>query len=346
MVVSINPEPTNDEFNTLLNHTLETLTNESKSKEDQYLKLLGNKLENKVFDVMSVNAKGTPFENSIEIKSGQKFPDIIAHNFYGVEVKTTKQNHWKTTGNSILEGTRVEGIERIFMLFGKMYSPVEFKCRPYEDCLSEIVVTHSPRYLIDMDLSQGQTIFDKIEIPYDTLRKEQNPIKHIIEYYRQFLKPGEEVWWLEQEELKSTGLIIKLWNNLSIPARKEYVLRAMVLFPNIFSNQPDKYTRLAVWLVNKHGVVCPNIRDSFSAGGQGKITWKSKTYSGIPKIIVKITDSLSEIKELLNVIDDETFYQYWEDKSDDNFSKWIELVVENTKHMKLPFNFGEFLKDS
>jgi hypothetical protein len=106
----------------------------------------------------------------------------------GVEVKTTKQNHWTTTGNSVLESTRVDGIERIFMLFGKMVNPVEFKCRPYEDCLSDVVVTHSPRYLINMNLQAGQTIFDKLDIPYDTLRNNPNPLKPITDYYRQFLK--------------------------------------------------------------------------------------------------------------------------------------------------------------
>ena len=130
---------------------------------------------------------GTPFENSIELISGQRFPDIIANKYYGVEVKTTIKNHWTTTGNSVLEGTRVDGIERIYMLFGKMVSPIEFKCRPYEECLSEVVVTHSPRYLINMDLKEGNTIFDKLKIPYDTLRKEQNPVKPIIDYYRKRL---------------------------------------------------------------------------------------------------------------------------------------------------------------
>jgi hypothetical protein len=161
-------------------------------------------LENVVAEVMTEKAKGTPFENSIELISGQKFPDIIANKFYGVEVKTTKQNHWTTTGNSVLESTRVDGIERIYMLFGKMINPIEFKCRPYEDCLSDVVVTHSPRYLINMDLQAGQTIFDKLDIPYNTLRNFPNPIKPITDYYRQFLKPGEEVWWLDQEEPKST----------------------------------------------------------------------------------------------------------------------------------------------
>ncbi len=152
MVISSNPEPNKPIFQSLIDTTIQSLDYEAKRNQMKYLSLLGNKLENVVADVMSRNAKGTPFENSIELISGQRFPDIIANKFYGVEVKTTKQNHWTTTGNSVLEGTRVDGIERIFMLFGKMVNPVEFKCRPYEDCLSEVVVTHSPRYLINMDL--------------------------------------------------------------------------------------------------------------------------------------------------------------------------------------------------
>ena len=155
MVVSVNPVPDQIQFEALLDETLQTLKIESEKDEAVYLTFLGSKLEIVVQYVMAEKAKGTPFENSIELISGQKFPDIIANRFFGVEVKTTKQNHWRTTGNSVFEGTRVDGIERIFMLFGKMKSPIEFKWRAYEECLSEIVVTHSPRYLIDMNLGYG-----------------------------------------------------------------------------------------------------------------------------------------------------------------------------------------------
>lgn len=41
---------------------------------------------------MAQTAKGTPFEDSIELIPGQRFPDIIAKKYYGVEVKTSKQN--------------------------------------------------------------------------------------------------------------------------------------------------------------------------------------------------------------------------------------------------------------
>jgi hypothetical protein len=343
MVVSKNPEPITEVFQSLLDSTLETLKIDSKLNQRKYLEFLGNKLEKVVADTMSFRAKGTPFENTIELISGQKFPDIIANKYYGVEVKTTKQNHWTTTGNSVLEGTRVDGIERIFMFFGKMISPIEFKCRPYEECLSEVVVTHSPRYLINMDLAEGETIFDKLSVPYNTLRKTSNPIKPIIEYYRQFLKPGEEVWWMDQEDVKSTGFIIKLWNNLSINTRREMMVKSMVFFPEIFSNRPDKFNRLAVWLINFQGIVCPNIRDVFTAGGQGSIDWKEKQYFGIPRIIIKMMNSLSEIETLLQESEKETLKEYWNIKPKDNKSTWIHLVNENAHLLELPFDLSEYL---
>lgn len=344
MVISSNPEPNKLTFLSLMDNTLRTLDFESKKNQEKYLGLLGNKLESVVADVMADKAKGTPFENSIELISGQKFPDIIANQFYGVEVKSTKQNHWTTTGNSVLESTRVEGIERIFMLFGKMVNPIEFKCRPYEDCLSEVVVTHSPRYLINMDLQAGQTIFDKLDIPYDTLRNYSNPIKPITEYYRQFLKTGEEVWWLDQEEPKSTGLIIKIWNNLPVELRKQYMLKSMIIFPEIFSNRPDKFNRLSVWLVNSEGIICPNIRDVFSAGGQGIIEWKNKQYYGIPKILMKLSNSIEELKIILNEFEIDILEQYWDFSITNKVNDWIMLVNKNSKRIK-GLDIEDYLKD-
>jgi hypothetical protein len=328
----------------LLDNTIQTLDIESKRNQQEYLGLLGNKLENVVAEVMVENAKGTPFENTIELISGQKFPDIIVNKYYGVEVKTSKQNHWTTTGNSVLESTRIDGIERIFMLFGKMVNPIEFKCRPYEECLSDVVVTHSPRYLINMELQAGKTIFDKLDIQYDSLRNCSNPIKPITDYYRQFLKPGEEVWWLDQEEQKSTSLIIKLWKNLPIETRKHYMLKSMILFPEVFSNRSDKFNLLAVWLVNSEGIVCPNIRDVFTAGGQGNIEWKEKQFTGIPQIIIRLVNSIGELKNLFNQTDNEILEKYWDVSVKNKINDWIGLVQKNSKTVK-SFNLADFLKD-
>lgn len=346
MLISLNPEPNKEIFQSLLNNTLDTLDTEAKRNQEVYLKHLGNKLENVVAEIMTDKAHGTPFENSIELISGQRFPDIIANRYYGVEVKTTKQNHWTTTGNSVLEGTRVEGIERIYMLFGKMYSPIEFKYRPYEDCLSEVVVTHSPRYLINMDLPKGQTIFDKLNIPYDILRKSTNPIKPIIEFYRNSVRGKGEVWWLDKgedtDEDSGKSIIIKFWNSLPIALRKKYIATGFVFFPEVLKSE---FNRFAFWLYENESIICPNVRDQYSAGGTGKITLENKTYSEIPKVIMKLTDSLADIKDILNNAHDETLSYYWEKTIKDKWSNWIYLIIENTKHMKLSFDLEKYIKE-
>ncbi len=333
MVVSVNNEPNRKEFEMLLDVSLLSLKNESAKNQANYLALLGNKLEDKVYDILSNNAKGTIFEGSIELISGQRFPDIIAKKYYGVEVKTTKSNHWKSTGSSILESTRVEGIERIFMLFGKMVAPVEFMCRPYEDCLSEVVVTHSPRYLIDMNLAKGKTIFDKIEVPYDILRKQPNPIKTVLDYYRKQLKAGDDVWYLDQDNNgTSTNLIIKMWNNLTIPERNELIVKGFCLFPELISNRIDKFNRFALWLATRQGVICPNVRDPFTAGGQGIIEYEGLKFSNIPQIVMRLYYNIELIKAQLMVFSYEELLNYWgigfEDK--DRYFVWKELIINNS----------------
>lgn len=332
MVVSVNSEPHKNEFNTLLSSTIIELNAHAKKSPKKIEQLKGNKLEPYVGDVMTELAVGTAFENSIEVIGGQKFPDIIANKFYGIEVKTTTQNHWKTTGNSVLESTRVEDVGRIFMLFGKLGKPIEFKCRAYEECLSEVVVTHSPRYLIDMNLEKGKTIFDKINTPYDTLRQQQNPIKPITDYYKSKLKPGQDLWWIQDTE-QASNLVINIWNNLNQKEKQEIKNRAMVYFPEVFSNRGDKFARLAIWLVTKESVVCPNIRDLFTAGGKDDYLIKDKTYKNIPRIYIKLFENIESVLEVLINTSSIELTEYWNVKTSEKkkIMDWIELVSTNSK---------------
>lgn len=332
MVVSVNSEPHKNEFNALLNSTIIELNAHAKSSPKKIEQLKGNKLEPYVGDVMTELAVGTAFENSIEVIGGQKFPDIIANKFYGIEVKTTTQNHWKTTGNSVLESTRVEDVERIFMLFGKLGKPIEFKYRAYEECLSEVVVTHSPRYLIDMNLEKGKTIFDKINTPYDTLRQKQNPIKPITDYYKSKLKPGQDLWWIQDTE-QASNLVINIWNNLTQNEKQEIKNRAMVYFPEVFSNRGDKFARLAIWLVTKESIVCPNIRDLFTAGGKDDYLIKNKTYKNIPRIYIKLFENIDSVLEVLINTSSIELTEYWNKKTSEKkkIMDWIDLVTFNSK---------------
>lgn len=337
MIISNNSEPNRKEFDFLLGSTLTELNSHAKNSSKKVATLLGRNLEPFVKDVMTEIAVGTPFENSIELIGGQKFPDIVAKKYYGIEVKTTTQNHWKTTGNSVLESTRVNDVERIFMLFAKLASPIEFRCRPYEEVLSEVVVTHSPRYLIDMNLEQGKTIFDKIKMPYDTLRKEENPIKPIVNYYKSKLKAGEELWWMDSENsISASNIVIRIWNNLPQSEKQDIKNRAMIYFPELFGNRSDKFNRVAVWLATRQSIVCPNIRDLFTAGGKVDIIIGAKTYVRVPRIFLNLFNNLPKILENIMQISAVELSEYWEMKTTEKskVSDWVELVSESAKSIR------------
>lgn len=329
MIVSTNPEPNRDVFDGLLLSMLDELGLLAKTKGETIKDNTGSKFEPFVKEVLDTLAVGTPFENTIEFISGQRFPDIIANKFYGIEVKTTTQNHWKTTGNSVLESTRVDGVERIFMLFAKLANPIAFKCRPYEECLSEVVVTHSPRYLIDMELKVGATIFDKIDLPYDVLRKKENPIKPIVDYYKSQLKPGEELWWIDQNSTKSSSLIIKLWNHLSIAEKELIKHKALAYFPELFSNRSDKFGRLAVWLVTEEAIVCPNIRDLFTAGGKGTFIVGDETYQNVPRIVLNLFENIKEAVAIIKDASPDELTEFWGHKTTESrkLLDWVDLVA-------------------
>ncbi|MDI6033056.1 hypothetical protein QLS91_08210 [Flavobacterium sp. LB2P84] len=333
MIYSANPEPHKDEFNSLLSSTLLQLNYTAKTA-NNFVSLAGNKLEPYISKLMTELAVGTPFESSIEWVGGQKFPDIIAKKYYGIEVKTTTQNHWKTTGNSVLESSRVNDVERIYMLFAKLASPIEFKCRPYEECLSEVVVTHSPRYLIDMNLGPGKTIFDKMSVQYDDLRNKENPIRPIIDYYRSKLKPGQDIWWMDQENGSSSSMIIKLWSDLSPKNKGKLVNEARIYFPELFGKSPKKYGRLGIWLINRENIICPNMRDPFSAGGNAlSYKFNDKTYEKVPKKIVNLFENLHEIVKLFSEISAKELSEYWKIKTteDKKIFDWIEMVSQYSK---------------
>lgn len=109
----------------------------------KYFKTLSpSQLEEETCDVLRYVAPCTPFKNeNIVLVSGHSFPDIMTGKYYGVEVKSTKDDKWTSVGSSIVESTRDQYVEDIYMMFGKLGGKVpEFRFRPYQDCLSNIVI--------------------------------------------------------------------------------------------------------------------------------------------------------------------------------------------------------------
>lgn len=283
-----------------------------------------------VFEQMREASKGTDFEGTVKQTGAHAFPDIIANKFFGVEVKMTLSDHWSSTGNSVLESSRIEDVERIFIMFGKFGGKLDIRYRLYQECLPEVSVTHSPRYRINMDLPVGKSIFDKIGIDYDTLRKDQNSIKKIKDYYRSQLKEGEELWWIDQDgDDKAVSPIIKPFRGLSDKEKENFIVEAMILFPEMFGNSSTKFERAAAYLIAEYNAVSANLRDLFTAGGQIKLKIKGKSVL-VPQLAYRLHSRAKAIKKKIDAVDTETLRFYWRsDKLEkDRLSQWKKLLNE------------------
>jgi len=330
MVVSLKNDGNKVEFEAILKKSLEELNQRAKISPHKLISLQGTKLEPYTKDIISEHSVGTSFEGSIELISGQKFPDIIANDYFGIEVKTSQNDNWKSTGNSIFESTRVKSVERIYLLFGKYGNGIEYKIKPYEDCLSDIVVTHSPRYLIDMNLSENETIFSKIKMGYDELRKSEDPIKPITTYYKSKLRKGQNLWWI-QDTSKSSKLVIDIWNNLKSSEREELKVKGFVFFPEIVGTDQDKFSRFAIWLTTMQSVVCPNIRDIYTAGGRGDFQKKNFSLKSVPRIILNLFESYDSIMEVIKETPAAELNEYWGTTSSeyDKIDQWKKQILIN-----------------
>lgn len=285
--MSLTERHLNDE--TSLNHSL-------------YKRCNGIDLEKVAVEALKQVAPKTPFRpENIELISGARFPDIVAERYYGVEVKSTKDNSWKSTGSSIVESTRIEYVSKIYMLFGNLGSdPAKFKCKPYEECLYNIAVTHSPRYLIDMELKEHNepNIFDKINIPYDDFREydENHKITEVRQYYKQKAakdKKLEMPWWMGEE---GTPVSLSFYNDLSRSQKDEIDRRMFILFPSIFNSE---FKPAALWLCNRYALLCPNMRDVFTAGGKIDSLGNVKLKHAVPQIINRLYKFKDNIIKLL-----------------------------------------------
>ena len=299
MIISENPKPELNDFRNLMQKTDYVLNEDAKKRPAYYATRGGNPLEDDVMAALEECAMGTPFANTIIKVSGQKFPDIIADHYYGVEVKSTKEDHWTSTGSSILETTRVSGVERIYMTFGKLGGTPCFISRPYEDCLSGIAVTHMPRYLIDMRIAKKDTIFSKMGIEYDDLRKLENPIAPVSKYYRSHLKPGESLWWAGDNNDETVSATIRLWKNLDTTEKRHFTIYGCVNYPEIFGGNYDRY---ALWLTSQ-GIVDPHIRDQFSAGGQEDLMLSSGEKIKAPAVYRRVKNNVDYFLYIMSMPD-------------------------------------------
>lgn len=285
--------------------------------------------EGLVCEKMQEASSGTEFEGTIKQTEAYAFPDIIANGYFGVEVKITTKDHWTSTGNSVLETSRIEEVERIFIMFGKLGGEPDVRYRLYQECLPEISVTHSPRYRINMDLPKGKSIFDKMGVSYDKLRTSGNTIQEIKSYYRGQLKDGEGLWWID-EESEAPSPVIKQFRTLELENRERFKVDCMILFPELFKSRAN-YERAATYMITEFGAVSTSLRDAFSAGGKQEVLVAREKRS-VSQMLSQLHDYAPKIASRINEIDEDLLKFYWQVPSIEanRIEQWKELVDRDT----------------
>src|SRR3989344_1471756 len=304
--------------------------------------ILFSEFEDVVCEKVNQAARGTFFENTIRKTGKHDFPDIIANNYFGIEVKMTIKDQWTSTGNSILESSRPEEVQRIYILFGKFGGKFDVAFRLYQECLPEITVTHSPRYRIDMNLPEGSSIFDKMKIDYNSLRSDPHPIERIKDYYRSQLKDGDGLWWIDHDGAsKTVSPVIRQFRNLSEVEKECFIVDSMILFPEIFGHGNTKYSRPAAYLISEYNSVSTSMRDSFSAGGQVPLKISGKNMY-IPRMLYNMATRSDLIRKRLKPISGKTLAFNWRIEAEkDRLAQWKKILDSYSE----PIKKGVFASD-
>ena len=121
------------------------------------------------------------------------FPDIVLGKF-GVEVKFTTNDTWRSVANSVFESFRSKDVKHIYVVFGKMGGQPQVRWGRYEECVMHVRTSHVPRFEVDVDATAS--LFKKFGITYDEFSKlpDEGRMEHVRQYARSRLKRGERLW--------------------------------------------------------------------------------------------------------------------------------------------------------
>ena len=247
---------------------------ESKIWDEKFFKSKGNDngFEN-LMDFIIPKIKSQFPEIGIELITGHHFPDmniLIDNQKFGVELKSSQKGTWTIPGNSIFESISENDYKEIYILFGsrkkdtatkKFVPQYNVKYRKYWQATSSIAVTHSPRFVINMDAKEG--VFSNLE-EYEHFRK--MPDEEKASFAQKILREkADGVKWYVAPEVDS--IKVTNYSDLSNDRKYELLTELFVLFPTDVLRKKNDYTRCMNYLIDKYYIYSKSLRDVFSAGG-------------------------------------------------------------------------------
>ncbi|WP_143054393.1 hypothetical protein [Granulicatella balaenopterae] len=261
--------------------------------------------------------------------SGHHFPDVditIDNQKYGLELKSSQRGSWIVPGNSIFESISEHDYSEIYVLFGKKETKnnerkYEVKYCEYWQATSNIAVTHSPRFIINMNTTDS--VFNTQDT-YNQFRNMNESEK--AQFAQQILrsKVTGTKWYITPQ---SDSVEVTNFNTLSKDIKLNLMTELYILFPNDLLKKRNNYSRSVKYLIEKHYIYSNNLRDVFTAGGQDNINGVllPKTISIFISLKTEISLALEEASEEFQ----KTAYEYWNIVPSGNFKQdYLSLVYK------------------
>ncbi len=292
-----------EDFERILDRAVEILTENVRSST---LYHSPDSFEQGVQDMLRVAAKDTGFSVYPTFHK-HAFPDIRV-NGYGVEVKYTKQDTWLAVGNSIFEGMRDPDVKCVYVVLGKIGGESEVRWGRYEECVTHVRVSNSPRFVIEME-GDRSSLFEHLTVGYDEFAKLDDDAKmqHVREYSRNRLKDGERLWWLETSH--TLPVAVRVYRTLAEHEKRKLRAEATLLCPEVVQpgSRRGKYDRAGLYLITQYAVFAPQLRDLYSAGSVGARDGER----GHKYIVAALRDIQREMVDAARRLDERLFEEYW-----------------------------------
>lgn len=305
-------------FEEILNKCCDFLTKESQKK--KYTD--SSKFENAVRRALAQFGAGKFTVSFTTPKQG--FPDIPIGEF-GVEVKLTKDDTWRSIANSVEEKQRDNQVQIIYIVFGKMGGVPSVRWAPYEDSVIHVRTSHVPRFEVDLS-KRKQSLFKLMGVSYDDFYKlpMEEKMKYIRDYARK-IHPNEHLWWIEDNHTLPLEPI--LFTSLPAEKRKQLRAEAALLCPQIVNSHRDrhKYDDVVTYLLTYHGVLCHQARDLFSAGSVANPKNDNKGGIYIERALLLLQEEMIKAAKKLP---DYLFIEYWKESvpPDQRIKRWLQKV--------------------
>ncbi len=261
----------------------------------------------------------------------QAFPDIAVGAF-GIEVKFTTNDTWRSVANSVLETNRIDEVKKVYLVFGKMGGTPEVRWGEYEKSVMHVRTSHVPRF--EVELGAEHSLFEKMGVPYDEFRglPMEDKMRHIRAYARSRLKPGERMWWLEDtpdDPGHTLPVQARLYTKLSTEEKTKMRAEAALVCPKIVQSgrSRDKYDDAVLYLLTYHGVLCHQARDLFSAGSVANPDNDDNGGVYIERSLKLIE---SDMIDAANRLEDAVFVEYWGESvpPEERIRHWLQKADE------------------